>query len=76
MKIQNFSVIIEQDKKGFVAECLDLQGCYTQGKTYDEIVKNIKDAIKLHIADRVANKEKMTSLERLFTLSNFQIAVS
>lgn len=76
MKIQNFSVIIEQDKNGFVAECLDLQGCYTQGKTYEEAVKNIKDAIKLHIADRVAKKEKLTFSEKSFTLSNFQIAVS
>ncbi len=47
MKIQNFSVIIEQDKNGFVAECLDLQGCYTQGKTYEEVVKNICEVINL-----------------------------
>jgi predicted RNase H-like HicB family nuclease len=76
MKIQNFSVIIEQDKQGFVAECLDLQGCYTQGKTYEEVVKNIKDAIKLHLADRVAKKEKLDTPERSFSLSNFQIAVA
>lgn len=76
MKIQNFSVIIEQDKQGFVAECLDLQGCYTQGKTYQEVVKNIKDAIKLHLADRLAKREKLTTSERSFSLSNFQIAVS
>lgn len=76
MKIQNFSVIIEQDNKGFVAECLDLQGCYTQGKTYEEVVKNIKDAIKLHLADRIAKKEKLTVFERSFSLSNFQIAVA
>ena len=54
MKIQNFSVIIEQDRKGFVAECLDLQGCYTQGKTYEEVVKNIKDAIKLHKGSKIS----------------------
>lgn len=76
MKIQNFSVIIEQDDKGFVAECLDLQGCYTQGKTYEEVVKNIKDAIKLHLADRIARKEKLNAPERFFSLSNFQIAVA
>ncbi len=76
MKIQNFSVIIEQDNKGFVAECLDLQGCYTQGKTYEEVVKNIKDAIKLHIADRMAKKEKVALSERFFSLSNFKISVA
>lgn len=76
MKIQNFSVIIEQDQNGFVAECLDLQGCYTQGKTHEEVVKNIKDAIKLHMADRFSKKEKLNELERSFSLSNFQIAVT
>ena len=76
MRIQNFSVIIEQDNKGFVAECLDLQGCYTQGKTYEEVVKNIKDAIKLHLADRIAKKEKLDVLEKSFSFSNFQIAVT
>jgi predicted RNase H-like HicB family nuclease len=76
MKIQNFSVIIEQDKNGFVAECLDLQGCYTEGKTYEEVVKNIKDAIKLHIADRTAKKESIVKTDRSFSLSNFQIAFS
>lgn len=53
MKIQNFSVIIEQDKNGFVAECLSLQGRYTQGETYEEVLRNFKDAIKLHVADRL-----------------------
>ena len=76
MRIQNFSVVIEHDKRGFVAECLDLQGCYTQGKTYEEVVKNIKDAIKLHLEDRIAKREKLNTLERSFTLSNFQIAVT
>ena len=75
MNIQNFSVIIEHDKNGFVAECLDLQGCYTQGKNYEEVVKNIKDVIKLHLADRVAKREKLSAPERSFSLSNFQIAV-
>lgn len=76
MKIQNFSVVIEQDKNGFVAECLDLQGCYTEGKTYEEVVKNIKDAIKLHVADRLSKKEKLVKSERSFSLSNFQISVA
>jgi len=76
MKIQNFSVVIEQDKNGFVAECLDLQGCYTQGETYEEVLKNIKDAIKLHVADRGAKKEKLLMSERSFSLSNLQIAIA
>ena len=29
-----------------------LQGCYSQGDTYDEAVENLKDAIRLHIEAR------------------------
>ncbi len=76
MVIKNFSVIIEQDKHGFVAECLDLQGCYTQGKTYEEVIENIKDAIKLHIQDSFKKKDKVIIPERSFSLSNLQIAIA
>jgi len=45
-----FTVIVEQDEDGlYVASVPLLQGCYTQGKTYEEALENIKDAIKLHI---------------------------
>ena len=42
-----YRVIIEQDENGmFVAECPTLPGCISQGKTRQEALKNIKDAIK------------------------------
>jgi predicted RNase H-like HicB family nuclease len=41
-----FRVIIEPDEDGvFVADCPNLPGCISQGKTRDEAVQNIKDAI-------------------------------
>ena len=53
-----FSVIIEMDEDGYFAKCNELQGCYTQGDTYEEVVENIKDAISLHVEDRLeANEE-------------------
>lgn len=43
-----FQVLIEQDETGyFVAECPALKACYTQGKTYEEVIENIKDVIAL-----------------------------
>jgi len=42
------SLFIERDKDGFyVVECPDLEGCYTQGKTIDEALKNIREVIEL-----------------------------
>ena len=43
VRIYRFQVIIEQDEDGvYIASCPALQGCYTQGKTYEEAIKNIK----------------------------------
>jgi len=50
-----FTVLVEQDEDGFyIASVPLLQGCYTQGETYEEALENIKDAIKLHIEARQA----------------------
>lgn len=41
-----YRVVIEQDEDGvYVAECPTLPGCISQGKTRQEAVANIKDAI-------------------------------
>ena len=54
MKDRHFTVIVEKDKDGYFAFVPKLQGCYTQGETFEEAVENIKDAIRLHIEDRRA----------------------
>ena len=73
-KEQQFSVVIERDKSGFAAFCPELQGCYAQGKTHEEALKNIKDAIKLHVADIRAEGEKLPEVESI-TLSTVAVAV-
>ena len=48
-----FSVIVERDEDGvYIASCPALQGCYSQGDTYEEALANLQDAIKLHIEAR------------------------
>lgn len=74
MKDYKVSVVIENDKDGYFAFCPELQGCYSQGKTYEEVLKNIKDAIKLHIEDRLANKEKVPQVETI-NLTSVEVAV-
>ena len=50
-----FTVVVEQDEDGlYIASVPLLQGCYTQGKTYEEALENIRDAIRLHIEARQA----------------------
>jgi len=54
MKHLTFPIIIEADSDGYFVSCPVLQGCCSQGDTYEEAVENIRDAIRLHIEDRVA----------------------
>lgn len=63
MRSYRFSVIIERDQEGYFAFCPELQGCYTQGETYEEALSNIKDAIRLHILDRLESGEEIPQSE-------------
>jgi len=59
MRNYRFSVVIERDEEGYYAFCPELQGCYTQGDTYEESLANIKDAIRLHVEDRLESGEEI-----------------
>ncbi len=49
MRAYKFSVVVEKDSDGYFAFCPELQDCYTQGDSYEEVLENIKDAIRLHV---------------------------
>ena len=48
MKTNKFQVYLEYDSeyKGFVADVPALSGCMSQGKTEEEALQNIQEAIK------------------------------
>jgi predicted RNase H-like HicB family nuclease len=73
MKQVTLPIIIEADSDGYFVSCPPLQGCYSQGDTYEEAIENIKDAIRLHIEDRVANGEEIPEVS--VSLSTVEIAV-
>ena len=57
-RIYNFTIIVEKDETGkFLAICPALQGCYTEGDTIKQAMVLIKDAMRLHIEDRIENNE-------------------
>jgi len=65
-------VVIEKDKEGYFAFCPALQGCYTQGDSYEEALTNIEDAIRLHIEDRLASGEAIPTAE-LVSLATLEV---
>ena len=48
-----FPIIIEKDDDGYYATCPTLEGCSTCGNSHEEVLANIKDALKLYICDLI-----------------------
>jgi predicted RNase H-like HicB family nuclease len=74
MKHLTLPIVVEADADGYFVSCPSLQGCYSQGDTYEQAVENIKDAIRLHIEDRLASSEKIPEHVSV-SLSTVEIAV-
>ena len=48
--MERFTVLIEQGEDGYlISDVVELPGCHTQGKTYDELLKRTKEAIKCYL---------------------------
>jgi len=61
IKKSRFPVVIEKDEDGFyVVECPLFRGCYSQGKSVDDALKNIKEVIELCLEEK-ENQEVLKS---------------
>jgi len=74
MDVFRMSAVVEKDEDGYFAFCPDLQGCYTQGSTYEEALDNLRDAIKLHLADHKESGEEVRKITSI-SLTTLEIAV-
>ena len=71
-KVYNFTVIIEQDEDDYyVGYVPSIRGCHTQGRTIDELMKNIKEAIELCL--EVENKE--IEPEKFVGVQNIEVSL-
>ena len=57
------SVVIEQDEHGCYAYCPELRGCQSQGKTVEEALANIREAIDLYL-ETLTEEERSAALSR------------
>ena len=72
--LYRFLVVVEKDKDGYFAFTPELQGCYVQGESYEEVLENIKDAIKLHVEDRLDGREEIPQPESV-SFTSLEVAV-
>lgn len=52
------NVIIEKDQDGYFARILELEGCVSQGNTYEEALFNIKEAGELYLESLKSEEKK------------------
>lgn len=70
-----FPVVIEKDEDGFfVADCPDLAGCHTQGRTIEEAISNIRDAIKLHLKILKEEKQEIPQVKPV-SLTSLEVSI-
>lgn len=43
------SIVIEKDEYGYYAYSPELEGCQTQGDTFDKVMANIREAVALYL---------------------------
>ncbi len=69
-----FQIIVEQDEAGYyVAECPALRACYTQGKTYEEVIENIKDVIAMCLEDLKARKRSIPKQPEIIGVRSVEV---
>lgn len=51
--MKKFNVIIEKGQDGYlISDVLELPGCHTQAKTYDQLLERTKEAIELFLEEK------------------------
>jgi predicted RNase H-like HicB family nuclease len=66
------SVVIEQDEQGCYAWCRELKGCQSQGKTVEDTLVNIREAIELFL-ETLTDEECAGALSREILTTSIEV---
>jgi hypothetical protein len=69
MNKKQFYVIIEQDEDGiYIGEVPQLRACYSQGRTIDELLSNIREVIQMCL-EEIEEETKFSQFVGIQTIS-------
>lgn len=60
-----YPAVIHPEEGGFWAEFPDLEGCFTQGDTLNEVLYNCKESLEPYILARLENDEKLPNASEI-----------
>jgi predicted RNase H-like HicB family nuclease len=68
------NVVIEKDEHGYYAYCPELEGCQSQGETFEETLKNIREAVELYL-ETLSEDEIKASLSKEIVTTSLEVKV-
>jgi len=72
MKNLNFTVYIERDEDGvFIGSIPTIPSCYAQGKTQEDMLKNLKEVLRLCLRNNNKNTLENT---KFIGIQNLEVA--
>ena len=69
-----YPVVVEKDEGGYFVSCPSLEGCFTEGDTYEEALSNIEDAITAYIESLLAHGEPIPPAASV-TLATVEVSI-
>lgn len=72
--LSKISVVVEKDEHGYFAYCPELQGCHSQGNTYEEVMASIKEAAELYI-ETLSAEELQTVLSHEILTTSLEVQI-
>jgi len=63
----DFNIIIEKGEDGYlISEVIELPGCHTQAKNFNELIERTKEAISLYLEEQgTIIKNKFIGIQKL-----------
>jgi len=67
VKVIDRAIIEKGEDFGYIVHCPAIPGCHSQGKTIEEAIENIKDAIRVCLSvldkDLISEQKELTYIE-------------
>ena len=71
----HLDVIIEKDKDGYYAFCPALEGCQSQGQTFEEVYRGIQEAAELYW-ETLSSQEAEALLDTRVITTTLEVSIA
>ena len=69
-----FNAIIEKDEHGYFAKIPELDGCVSQGETYEEALQNIREALELYLETLSEEERKELAKRQIISVTPIEVS--